>query len=103
MADASVNDGKGTIADEAFYNVDLGNVKTIVIGAGITSIGEYAFKTWPRGYTTVTFEANSQLTTVKKCAFYATSTLTSINLDDCLMLESIGVGAFITLKGANAQ
>ena len=99
VADASVNDGKGTIADKAFYNVNLGNVKTIVIGAGITSIGEYAFSTWPKDYTTVTFEANSQLTTVKKGAFYTTSTLTSINLDDCLMLESIGNSAFNSCSG----
>ena len=99
VADASVNDGKGTIADQAFYDKDLGDVKTIAIDAGITRIGEKAFSTWPRGYTTVTFAENSQLATIAKNAFYAYTILTSINLGDCLMLESIGDAAFCGCTG----
>ena len=99
VADASVNDGKGTIADQAFYDKDLGDVKTIAIDAGITRIGEKAFSTWPRGYTTVTFAENSQLATIAKNAFYAYTILTSINLGDCLMLESIGDYAFCGCTG----
>ena len=99
VADANKNNGTGYIADQAFYNKKLGDVKTIVIDAGITSIGEYALKVYPKSYNTVIFEANSQLETIKKGAFYDMSSITSINLGDCKMLKTIGSDAFRACKG----
>ena len=38
VADANVNDGKGTIADQAFNYCNLTGVKSIVINEGITTL-----------------------------------------------------------------
>ena len=76
------------IGSKAFeYNRSFTSVS---IPASVTTIGEYAFAHC--GVTTVTFAANSKLTTVDRYAFFSSSSLQSIALPDGV--TTIGVAAF---------
>ena len=72
----------------AFSNCDL---TAVTIPASVTSIGTCAFKGCSR-LTTLSFEANSQLESVKNYAFENCTELSGIQLPGGLL--SLGVGAF---------
>ena len=76
------------IGSKAFESVR--SFKSVSIPASVTTIGEYAFASC--GVTSVTFAANSQLTTVDRYAFFSSSSLQSIALPDGV--TTIGVAAF---------
>lgn len=66
------------------------SIKRVVIGSGVTSIGDYAFN-YPN-LTTVIFEENSQLKSIGWIAFNSCASLKSINLPDSL--TTISTAAF---------
>ena len=66
-------------------------IKAVVIGSGVTTIGSHAFDTC-RNLTSVTFNGNSQLTTIGDEAFCQCSSLTEITLPESV--TSIGERAF---------
>ena len=76
------------IGSNAFESVR--SFKSVSIPASVTTIGEYAFAHC--GVTSVTFAANSKLTTVDRYAFFSSSSLQSIALPDGV--TTIGVAAF---------
>ncbi len=76
------------IGSNAFESVR--SFKSVSIPASVTTIGEYAFAHC--SVTTVTFAANSKLTTLDEYAFFLSSSLQSIALPDGV--TTIGVAAF---------
>ncbi|MCR5552457.1 MAG: leucine-rich repeat domain-containing protein, partial [Oscillospiraceae bacterium] len=125
VANASVNGGKASVGDYAFYARDLSGVKSVLIGEGVTEVGNYAFCTSNNEYTslqlpaslitikesafyqqnaaltTVTIAAGSKLETIGECAFYCQgqSKLAGINLSVCAELRSVGETAFTAANG----
>jgi len=84
--------GSGVILSNRFKN-DM-NINKVIIGAGITGIGDGAFF-MAKNIRNVEFEAGSQLTTIGNNAFNS-SPIESINLPGGL--QTIGDGAFATNK-----
>ena len=66
------------------------SIKNVVIGAGVTSIGEYAFA-FCTNLESVTFEEDCVVTTISQYAFYG-----------CTALKSITIPASVTTIGASA-
>ena len=70
-----------------------GNIKTVIINSGVTTIGSYAFNN-SGSLKTVIFAEGSQLTDIGERAFNLCKELASVNLEECTKLESIGNSAF---------
>ena len=84
-----IGSGVTSIGDDAFE--DCSNLASVTMGNNVTSIGAYAFYGCT-SLATVTFEANSHLTTIGFNAFYDCYNLTSVTIP--ASVESIGASAF---------
>ena len=100
--------GTGEIPKNFYRTVNLENIKTIVIGDGITSIGEYAFSGC-KGLTTI--EIPNSVTTIGNNAFSGCTGLTTIEIPDsvttigkyafsgCTGLTTVKIGSGLTSVG----
>lgn len=68
----------------------LNDIEEVVIGKGITTIGQQAFRKHAN-LKTVTVNGDG-LTSIGKCAFYECRNLKKLDLSSCSNLESIGLG-----------
>ena len=83
----SVTIPNGAIGAKAFFYTQL---ESVIIGSGVTDIGNTVFA-YTNSLTTVTFEENSQLTSIGYEAFRSTG-LISITIP--ASVESVGAGTF---------
>ncbi|MBR2391129.1 MAG: leucine-rich repeat protein [Clostridia bacterium] len=89
-----------TILDGAYR--DNKNITSVKIPSSVEVIGERVFY----GCTnlqSVIFEENSKLTEIKSYTFYGCEKLASINLNNCLVLSTIGENAFSGIKATIAD
>ena len=85
--------GKGKMYDFSYFDVGLWHeydIKRIIIGDGVTTIGEYAFK-YCRSLTSVTIP--NSVTTIGQGAFHSCSALTSVTIPNSI--TKIDVATFI--------
>ena len=88
--------GKGKMYDFSYFDVGLWHeydIKRIIIGDGVTTIGEYAFK-YCRSLTSVTIP--NSVTTIGQGAFHSCSALTSVIIPNSV--KTIGDDAFSKCK-----
>ena len=100
--------GKGKMYDFSYFNVGLWyeyDIKRIIIGDGVTTIGEYAFK-YCSSLTSVTIP--NSVTKIGEGAFHSCSALTSVNIPnsvttiemqafcDCSSLTSVTIPNSVT-------
>ena len=90
-----------------------GNIKSVVIGTAVTSIGVNAFQSCT-ALTTVTFNETSKVETIGNQAFLSCSKLQSLTIPDsvtsigsqafyeCSALQSLTIGNSVTSIGPNA-
>lgn len=90
-ANVQSGESSGYIANNAFGNADMSGVKTVVIGNGVTSIGDNAFYGCS-GLNSVTI--GNGVTTINQYAFYNCSGLTSLTFSEVSHVETIGQFAF---------
>ena len=106
--------GKGKMYDFSYFNVGLWSeydIKRIIIGDGVTTIGEYAFK-YCSSLTSVTIP--NSVTEIGSDAFRGCSALTSVNIPNsvttigssafwyCSALTSVTIPNSVTTIGENA-
>jgi len=92
LAEITIPEGVTSIGDEAFC--DCLSLTAVTIPASVRSIGNSAFSgvTYHLMLTTVTFSADSQLTSIGKYAFYKCPRLTNITIPSSV--TTIGERAF---------
>ena len=82
-----------TSSSDRPWNSQKGNITSIVIGSGVTSIGDYAFSGFTN-LTSVTFEANSHLATIGHYAFNGCNNTNFTSITIPARVSSIGNSAF---------
>ena len=97
VVNVTIKDGTTAIAGGAFSNRN--NLTSITIPASVTSIGNEAFY-WCYELGSITFEENSQLTTIGDFAFGGCEVLESITIP--ASVTSISDGAFVECQGLNS-
>ena len=89
--------GFSSVADSAFYNNTT--ITNVHIGYTVQSIGYSAFR-GATNLSSVSFELDSQLTTIGTWAFSGTTSLASIAIPDEVL--SIGANAFFNATSLNS-
>ena len=93
--------GTGAMADYASSSVQpwkdyRSSIKTVVIGAGVTSIGNYTFAKCT-GLTSINIPAG--VTSIGDNAFWNCSNLATVTFAEDSQLATIGISAFSTCRG----
>ena len=93
--------GSGAMADYASSSVQpwkdyRSSIKTVVIGAGVTSIGNYTFAKCT-GLTSINIPAG--VTSIGDNAFWNCSNLATVTFAEDSQLATIGISAFSTCRG----